>query len=25
MASIDKEKCIQCLACYDACRFDAID
>jgi Fe-S-cluster-containing hydrogenase component 2 len=24
-AAIDKEKCIQCLSCYEACRFDAIE
>jgi len=24
-AFINREKCIQCLACYDACRFDAIE
>ncbi len=25
LARIDKEKCIECLTCYDKCKFDAID
>ena len=25
LAHIDKEKCIECLTCYDKCKFDAID
>jgi NADH-quinone oxidoreductase subunit F/NAD(P)H dehydrogenase (quinone)/NADP-reducing hydrogenase subunit HndC len=25
LARIDKEKCIQCLTCYDKCKFGAID
>jgi len=25
VAAIDKEKCIQCLTCYDQCRFGAIE
>jgi MinD superfamily P-loop ATPase len=24
-ARIDKKNCIQCLTCYNKCRFDAID
>ncbi|MDJ0885761.1 MAG: NADH-quinone oxidoreductase subunit NuoF [Desulfobacterales bacterium] len=25
LARIDKEKCIECLTCYDKCKFNAID
>jgi Fe-S-cluster-containing hydrogenase component 2 len=25
LARIDKEKCIECLTCYDKCKFGAID